>query len=506
MAGEIKKIAIVGGGTAGWLVANHLGKALRERSDIALTLIESPSIPAIGVGEGTVPMMRDTLRYFEISERQFIAECDATFKQSVKFINWLDKDTYGEGNFYHHLFEYPFPADIDMSNFWLHSKKQQSYAEYASFQQAVCEAGLAPKRHDSAEFEGVVAYAYHLDAKKFGQLLQRNAVERFGVKHYYANVEQVTLDAEGYIESLLTSAGESLEFDFYIDCSGFSSLLLGKTLNVPFTDKTNELFVDTALTLQVPVSEQEPLPPYTLATAHKAGWCWDISLPERRGVGLVYSSKYMTDDEAVSELESYLKAKPGSVHARKIPMPVGYRESFWEKNCVAIGLSQGFVEPLEATAILVSDFCARLFSERVPVHRNQLPVLSRVFNKRVRYAWDRVIDFIKLHYCLSDRNDSDFWIDNRDPATISEHLKDLLQQWSYSAPKKSDFFSKFEVFDIENYLYVLYGMRYPTQASGLDSAYQKAASELLGQIQTYGQRAADHLPQHRELINALRRC
>lgn len=294
---DIKRILILGGGTAGWLAANHLGKALEHRQDVTITLVESPDIPIIGVGEGTVPAIRQSLKRFGISESEFIRRCDVTFKQSIKFVNWMDKDRHGAGNFYHHLFDMPSPLGEDLTQHWL-DNTNTAYGDMVSPQHKVCEAGRAPKRITHSEYEGALGYAYHLNAAKFAKLLAENAIRRFNVEHIMANVQEVTLRENGEIASLETDCRGSIGADFFIDCSGFESLLIDKTLKVPFVDKSHQLFADKAIAVQVPIDENEAIPPYTLATAHQAGWIWDIALTHRRGVGFVYSSKYMDDDTA----------------------------------------------------------------------------------------------------------------------------------------------------------------------------------------------------------------
>ncbi|WP_028767534.1 tryptophan halogenase family protein [Shewanella fidelis] len=500
---DILKVAIVGGGTAGWLAANHLGLVGVDNKQLSITLIESPDIPTVGVGEGTVPAIRQSLKKFGISEAEFITRCDATFKQSIKFVNWLDKDSHGDNNFYHHLFDMPPVMGKELTQKWL-ANKYRAYAENVSPQHAVCEAYKAPKNISDVEYSGSLGYAYHLNAAKFADLLAENAKTRFGVNHLKANVEQVILGNEGEIKSLVTDSHGCLDFDFYIDCSGFASLLIDKALKVPFNNKAEQLFVDKAVVVQVPTLADEKIPPFTISTAHQAGWIWDIALSTRRGVGFVYSSQYMDDETAVKKLDTYLNGQLSAHQFRTIPMTVGYRARSWEKNCVALGLAQGFLEPLEATSILLTDFAAGFLASRFPRSTQQLTSMSSRFNQVMEYAWERVVDFIKLHYCLSDRTDSQFWIDNRDPATMSDELKQRLALWHNFVPNREDFFSKFEVFDLENYLYVLYGMHFSTQETTEMNAeltelenYQKRLIQVTKQL-------VDNLPEQRPLLEKIK--
>ena len=503
---DIKKVAIVGGGTAGWLAANHIGKEMLNRKGISVTLIESPDIPPIGVGEGTVPDIRNTLKSFGIREDEFIRQCDATFKQSIKFINWMDKKKHGEGNFFHHLFDVPSSYDAKhLTSYWLNNKeKSQSYAQGLSSQHVICEAGLAPKNITNAQYEGELAYAYHFNAGKFAQLLACNAKEKFSVEHIHTHVTQVKLGDDGAIAALITDNNEELEFDFYIDCSGFESLLMSKALKIPFVDVSDSLLINSALVVQVPTKADDAIPPYTLATAHQAGWIWDIALTNRRGVGFVYSDNHMTDEQAHEKLDRYLGDSKQDLTYRKIPMRVGYRKKFWHKNCIVLGLAQGFLEPLEATSILLTDFSAKFLTLRFPSSTTQLEQLEERFNHAIGYAWERVIDFIKLHYCISDRTDSAFWIANKNQDTISTSLKEKLNLWKEFTPVRDDFFSQFEVFYLENFLFVLYGMNYNTKASNSPDKEQAHCLARLKQRAEIDHYLINKLPDHRALLNKIK--
>ncbi|QIR15191.1 tryptophan halogenase family protein [Shewanella aestuarii] len=499
----IKSIAIVGGGTAGWLAANHLGKRLAN-CGFQITLIESPDIPTIGVGEGTVPAIRKTLQSFGISETEFIKRCDVTFKQSIRFQNWLDKNRHGKDNFYHHLFDPPSAFGDDLTDYWLNDSTC-AYAQMVSSQFSVCEAGLAPKLITTPEYQAVQGYAYHLNAAKFALLLADNAQDKFQVKHIKANVIDTKLHLDGSIKSLVLDTLGEQQYDFYIDCSGFESILLAKALKVPFVDKSKQLFVDKAIVVQVPTGVEADIPPFTKATAHQAGWIWDIALTERRGVGLVYSHAHMDDSSAEQELNQYLGGQLDKYNYRQIPMNVGYRQQFWAKNCVGLGLAQGFLEPIEATSIMLTDFAAGFLANRFPTDRNQCESLAKRFNQTMAYAWERVVEFAKLHYCASDRNDSDFWHDNRNPNTIPEGLQTKLALWRSYTPLSEDLFSKFEVFNLENYLYVLYGMKFNTKVLKLDAQSLTNAKHHADKISQRADQLIGHLPKHRELLNKIYR-
>ncbi len=511
---RIKEVLIVGGGTAGWLSACHLARSLKSnRPDgVKVTLVESANIPTIGVGEGTVPTIRQTLAHLGIRETDFIRECDVTFKQSIKFVDWVH-DPASEGtNAYHHVFDYPERHMVDPTPYWLMGQAgDTSFVDAVSVQGKICEAGLGPKQMVHAEYDGLVNYAYHLDAAKFAAFLTKHATEKLGVRHVLANVTDVKLSEDGDIRAVQTDDAGELSADLFIDCTGFAALMIEQKLGVGFIPKDDVLFVDTALAAQVPyLSADAPIPSYTIATAKEAGWIWDIGLSARRGTGYVYSAKHTSHDRAEEVLREYLRASVGDladeVTCRRIPMRIGYREKYWVKNCVAIGLSQGFVEPLEATGILVYDATARMLAEQFPPTRGAMDVIAARFNARVQQAWDRVIDFIKLHYCLSKREDSTFWLDNRREETIPESLRENLQVWRHQPPSPYDFSSKLSVFNLENYLYVLYGMGFETKMDAISYRYQDAdvAQSVFRQMNAAAEQVMRELPKHRLLLDRVK--
>lgn len=507
MGTAIKKVVIVGGGTAGWITANHLARAFKSSHDVdgvSVVLLESPTIPTVGVGEGTVPAIRKTLQYFGISEVDLIRECDATFKQSVKFVDWVNSPVVGKGDYYHHLFDYPAIQMTDPTYSWLAGEAGlASYADTVSVQGRFCDQGLAPKMITQAEYVGVSSYAYHLDASKFSALLSRNAVDKLGVTHLKANVIGVEKNADGSIGCVLTDALGGVAADLFVDCTGFSSLLLGEEMRVPFVDKGGVLLTDTAIVAQVPYkNEHDPIPSCTISTAKSSGWVWDIGLSQRRGAGYVYSSSHQTDDAARLEFQKYLGRE---VDVRKIPMKVGYREKFWVSNCVAIGLSQGFVEPLEATGLLMFDATAKMLADLLPRERSAMDRAAKQFNANTLYAWERVVDFIKLHYCISKRDDSDFWYDSRDKGSIPDSLSGMLDTWRSRAPNSYDFSSSLSIFGLENFLYVLYGMRFETGSGSLlaKDVCDGRAVESYRAMQGRAEHAMTKLLPNRELINKI---
>jgi tryptophan halogenase len=502
-ASKIKRIAIVGGGSAGWLAANHLGLALHLDPDIEITVIESEDVPIIGVGEGTVPLIRESLEKFGIEEVELITDCDTTFKHGIKFTGWLDADKHGKDNFYYHPFSPAFPGGYDISGFMLANRDRLRFSDVGPGM-AACEAMRCPKRISSPPYKGELGYAYHVNAHKFAQLLARNARERFGVRHKWATITSATRAADGAVASLVLKSGETVTYDFYVDCSGFASVLTGGVLEVPFIDKSRQIITDTALVQQVPTEAESELAPYTKATAHAAGWVWDIPVTNRRGTGFVYSSAHMGDDEAAQAFAGYLGIKDSAFAPRKIGMKIGYRKQFWAHNCVALGLAQGFVEPLEATSIFLTDISAQLFATNFPRYRSDIAVLKDHCNEVVAYWWERTIDFIQLHYHISDRTDSPFWIDNAQSTTLSPVLKERLARWQIAPPKRTDFFSNFDLFDATSYSYILYGMKFATRVPVMPREQAQESWEQLQEVQQHAELLRAELPGHREWLSKLR--
>ena len=297
MVRPVRNIVIVGGGTAGWLSAGVIAARHKGRiaaGDFTVTLIESPNVKIIGVGEGTWPTMRTTLQKMGVSETDFFRECDAAFKQGAKFAKWT---TGAEDDAYYHPLMLPQGfSDVNLVPHWLQDGHGRTFSDAVCPQEAICEAGLAPKMITTAEYDAVANYAYHLDAGKFAPFLQRHCTTTLGVRHVQADVTTVNQAENGDILSLTTEQAGDVPGDLFVDCTGFASLLLGKTLEVPFRDCTDVLFCDTAIAMQVPFGDPDaPIASHTISTAQSAGWIWDIGLPTRRGTGHVYSSAHIDD-------------------------------------------------------------------------------------------------------------------------------------------------------------------------------------------------------------------
>jgi flavin-dependent dehydrogenase len=509
MVRPVRSICIVGGGTAGWLTAGIIAARHRQSGGgLQITLVESETIGIVGVGEGTWPTMRSTLKKMGISETDFFRECNASFKQGAKFARWV---TGHESDYYYHPLMLPegFP-NLDLAPFWTKYSDEHadapSFSDAVCFQEAVCERGLAPKLITSPEYAGVANYAYHLDAGRFAAFIRQHCIKNLGIRHIVDEVIGVVKNDTGDIDYVETSQSGRLAGDLFIDASGFRSLLLGETLGVPFVDCSDVLFIDRALAMQVPYdNERSDIVPHTLSIAQKNGWIWDIGLQNRRGVGYVFSSKHTSADAALAELRAYVGERHGELQPREIKIVPGHRQTFWKRNCVAVGLAGGFLEPLEASALVLIELSADMISAMMPATRETMDIVARRFNETTLYRWNRIIDFLKLHYALSQRTDSKFWVDNRDPAGIPESLREQLELWRYRAPGDQDFSSNCEMFPAASYQYVLFGMgfRMDVRHLPLDRG-SDSARRAFTQNETLKVKWTRALPKNRDLIDKIK--
>ncbi len=501
-----KKIVIVGGGTAGWLTAGVIAAKHKSRmpGGFSVTLVESPNTPIIGVGEGTWPTLRSTLAKMGVSETDFFRECDAAFKQGAKFARWTTGAP--DDAYYHPLMLPQSFARMNLAPHWLAQSSEASFCDAVCPQGRLCDDGLAPKTIATPEYEALANYSYHLDAGKFAPFLQRHCTQKLGVRHVLADVQRVEMTEDGDIRSIVTEQAGEIEGDLFVDCTGFKALLIGGALGVPITDCSDVLFCDTALAVQVPYeSETSAIACHTISTAQSAGWIWDVGLPSRRGVGHVYSSSHISDDAAEQELRAYLGTDAADLTFRKIPIRAGYRQTSWKRNCVAVGLAGGFLEPLESSAIVLIELSAKLIAEQMPACREVMDVVAKRFNATTEYRWGRIIDFLKLHYVLTKRTDSAFWRDNLLPETIPERLRELLLLWEFNAPWFHDEFDRVEeVFPAASYQYVLYGMGFRTEVERAAlSAEAQGAERAMRENAAQTERLRTNLPRHRDLIRKI---
>ena len=441
-----RRILIVGGGSAGWMAAAYLDAVLNtadeRRADIAL--IESPDVPRIGVGEATIPSINHILAAIGIDEKDFLRRTEGSFKQAIRFDNWLDN----RGEKYYHAFGRYTPRPLDNSGpAWLMSDRSIPFMATVSAQPQLCEWNLAPQMLGDWDFGPKLTYAFHMNALYFADLLQEVATAR-GVAHHSDHVTTVDRHDNGDIAAVNTRAGLRLEADLFIDCTGFAALLIEKQLGVRWVDFSRWLLCDRALVMPVDYDTHYPgfVRPYTVSTALSAGWVWDIPLHNRRGVGYVHSSAFIDPDEAEQELRAWEGAHADGLDTRIVNFKVGMREKAWQRNCIAIGLAGGFLEPLESTGLYLSDLAAVLLSEYFPdgstdiAHRE---TLATRYNRIMSNRFFEVLDFINMHYCLTRRSDTEFWREVQKPGRINDRLAAKLDYWRLKPVANVDFEDQF---------------------------------------------------------------
>jgi len=505
-----KKVVIVGGGTAGWITAAYLAKILSDGlpRGLDITLIEAPDIGIIGVGEGTFPSIRKTFARIGLDEDSLIREASATFKQGIRFVNWKGvTDARGQDHYFHPFQISAQHTDFDLLPYWLLGVAGDgSWESVSSVQQRVADARRAPKLISHAGHNGPLNYAYHFDAVELARLLRRKAVS-FGVRHIEDRVERVVVGENGFIERLVTQAHGDLTADLYIDCTGFRAQLIGQALKEPFQSCRSQIFANRAVALQVPYEDAgQAIESQTISTAQECGWTWDIGLTARRGVGYVYSTDHTSDARAEEVLRSYVGPAARNCEVRFLDFEAGRRQAHWKNNCVAIGLSAGFIEPLEATGIGFAEIAALILSNLFP-WENDYAVCARQFNSFMTRRFDHIVEFIKLHYCLTKRIDTDFWRDNVRPETIPDGLKERLERWRYRAPSFLDMDPNHDIFTDANWQYVLYGMGFKTDISAQAGVYRyfDEARAQFAEIRRQSDNALSILPTHRDLIEQVRK-
>lgn len=401
---RLKRLVIVGGGSAGWMTAAALSSMLDSRK-IQITLIESEQIGTVGVGEATIPDMINFNRMLGISEADFMTATDATFKLGIEFANWGR-----QGDSYFHPFgEHGVDMQgVDFHQYWLFAHQNGSDRPIEDY--SLCAAaGKANKFcHPAQNPSSVLSklrYAYHFNATKYAKFLRVYAEKR-GVTRIEGKVETVAVTPEtGYIQTLNLDNGKAIDGDFFFDCTGFRALLMRQTLGVAFKDWSHWLPCNSAQT--VACEHTDVLPSYTRSTAQSAGWQWRIPTQQRTGNGHIYSTDFMNDDEAQQILMQGLDSAPIG-DPRTIRFKTGCLEKFWYKNCIGIGLSSGFLEPLESTSLYLIQMGISKFISLFPSADLQ-PVVVAEYNRQMSQQFDQVRDFIILHYCTTERDDSPFW-------------------------------------------------------------------------------------------------
>jgi tryptophan halogenase len=488
----IRKAVIVGGGTAGWMTAAALARFFEGL--VQVELIESDDIGIVGVGEATIPQIRLYTGLLGIDENEVLRQTQATIKLGIQFRGWRRP-----GDVFMHAF-----GDIgaklgslDFHHYWL--KGRQEGRREGLWDYSLNETAALANRFDllgrlgDTPMAGLV-YAFHFDASLFARYL-RGFSEKRGVKRTEGRVVEVNLRGEdGFIESVTMENGDCFTGDLFIDCSGFRGLLIEQALETGYEDWSQWLPCDRALA--VPCASAGPLLPYTQATAHGAGWQWRIPLQHRTGNGHVYSSQYMSDDEAASILLNNLDGEP-MAEPRLLKFTTGRRKKFWNRNCVALGLAGGFMEPLESTSIhLIQTGISRLLEYFPRLGFDS--VETDEYNRRCIYEFERIRDFLILHYHLNERTDSEFWIDRREmPVPAELHRRMKLFRANGRIHREFD-----ELFTEVAWLQVMLGQG--MEPNGYHPLADRVTSDqlngFLGNIKRIIGEAVNKLPPHSEYI------
>ena len=483
--GTPKKIVIVGGGTAGWMAANLL-TCKWKNTDICV--VESKDIGIIGVGEGSTPHLKLFFDAIGISDSEWMPRCNATYKNGITFDKWSTNQ--GFESYFH-----PFAAQTDdiftVPLFYKNIQaRMQGYNVDAHPDKYFLESylsknNLAPLPAESFPFG--IAYGYHFDSALLGHFLAEKA-ENLGVKRVYGHVADAIINNDGNLSAVKLKDGSLIEADFFIDCSGFNSLLMQKALKVNFKSFKDNLLNDSAVVMPSEISQV--LPVETKSTALTNGWAWQIPLRNRFGNGYVYSSDYIDSDQAETELRQHLGLLNSDVEAKHLKMKVGRVEKHWHKNCLGVGLSQGFIEPLEATALgltfnTISQFI-QCFEEGKGTNK-----FEDVFNKDINAKFDGIRDYIVCHYKMNQRTDSDYWRDNAANNNISESLSRIITLWNNS----QDFIG-------DMYKYKLAGSYHPKSWACLFAGYGVFPKNITNQSVDY----SAHQQELEALNDFIRRC
>lgn len=490
---NINKIVILGGGTAGWMAASAMAKLLNDRM-CEIQLIESEEIGTIGVGEASIPQLQLFNKLLGINEDEFVRQTSGTFKLGIQFVNWKNI-----GSSYIHAF-----GDVGQKmegvpfyHYWLRAYKlgRASHIDDYTLNCLACyqkkfmrsiDAGNSPLSN--------IAYAFHFDATRYAQYLRKYSEDR-GVMRTAGKVAETVLHDNGFIRGVRLESGEFYEADFFIDCSGFRGVLIEQALKTGYEDWTRWLPCDTAVAVGC-MSAGEP-EPYTRSTAHSAGWQWRIPLQHRIGNGHVFCQKYMSVDEATSILLGNLDGEPLG-EPRVLKFVTGHRKKFWNKNCLALGLASGFMEPLESTSIhLVQAGLAKFFSFFPRKEIDQVDVDE--FNRQTKFEYECIRDFLILHYYATQRSDSDFWnyCKTMDvPDTLTRKIA-LFKSNGRIFRFNSELFSDMSWFE------VMYGqgIRPHRYDAMVDIFTEEELSRRMDSIKGVIGRSVDRMPTHQEFID-----
>ncbi len=424
-------ILICGGGTAGWMTACLMAHHWGDKAQI--TVVESPDIGIIGVGEGSTPQLKAFFDRLGITEAEWMPACNATYKSGIRFHNWSDRAGYE--SYFH-----PFPTELDVHTqapFQLHTRARRTgrdvhaHPDRFFLSETLGRQRLCPLPSDNFPF--AIGYGYHFDAMLVGEFLRRHATGQLNVTHLERTVERVETGDNRTITAVHCTTGEALTADLFVDASGFRAILVQQALGEPFLPFADNLFNDRAVAMPTP-RKSESLSCETEATALSAGWAWKIPLTNRYGNGYVYSSRYLTPEAAEAELRAHIGAG-SEVEARHLTMKVGRVANSWVGNCLAVGLSQGFIEPLEATALHIVQATVEGF---LAAHDAGTDEAKAAFNTALNARYEGIRDYIVCHYRVNRRSDSSYWRDAAAMETLSDNLKAVMTAWFTGADLEAE--------------------------------------------------------------------
>lgn len=495
-----RSVVIIGGGTAGWMSALYLNRALGPTTSI--TLAESPQIGTIGVGEASFNMLKAFFDYVGLDEPEWMPPSQASFKLGIKFVDW----TTAGRSFFHPFQRYDDVQGLGLPEWWLHSHRDKPFDRVCFTVPAISNAKLAPKTFDGAVFETRIPYpyAYHFDAGLLAAYLRKVATRR-GVTHVQGMVKDVDVDPGGMITRVRLDADRSLEADLFIDCTGFRGVLTRQALGEEWLPFSGSLFCDRALAVRIPHDDAaDGIRPYTTSTALSSGWVWDIPLKECVGTGYVYSGSFLDDDAAREELRRHLGRRGADAEPNLVRFRCGRLRNSWVGNCVALGLASSFVEPLESTAIFTIQHGLLELINHLPSGRGGDGVRAS-YNRAVNACVDGIRDFLIIHYYCNDRRDTPFWEATKRDTVVPDELGERLELWRHRLPNPTTVNQSFHGFYPFSYTVMMLGMsgglahshpllEYvdPRQAEGRFAALREREREL-----------CELLPRHDEYLEAL---
>jgi tryptophan 7-halogenase len=497
---DIQSIVIVGGGPTGWLAACYLQRTLAaaRQSPLPITLIEAPQLGGLGAEEATVPTLRGTLQALGLPESRLFSDADATLTNGIRFNGWREGGPAAEDS-YDHPFDVPLPFHgFATTAHWLNLLQRgltrQPMAQACTVQTTLFDGHLSPKLMNSADYEAPVSYGYQLDAARLAMLLQQTALER-GVRHVQGRVTRVQRGPQG-IAAVELADGRSFEASFFIDCTGAQSLLLQQALGVPWVSYADWLPCDRVVTQPLAhAGGHEALRSHTTATAQAAGWSWEMDLQSRRGTGLVYASRFCSDDEALQRLGQLNAGQRALAEPRLQQLRAGRAARAWEGNCLALGAAGGFIEPLESTGLYVVEWVLKLFVDHVAPAGDSAGCRSRL---------NHLVGIV-AHYALSRRRDTPFWRACTEDIALPPRLAELLALWDSKVPTPTDLDRRLSLFGAPNWAFLLAGLhRLPSRGIGLAGHISAEVSlKALEHVKGIRQMASEQSPTMRDYLRSL---